>query len=438
MNPNKALSARTLAAQAITPVFRDRESLNLHLPAALEQCETEHRPLLQELALGSIRWFHQLNSLLQPLLKKNFKPKDQVLFGVLLVAAYQLLKTEKPDYAVISSAVDSCQELDKAWAKNVINAVLRQLQRDWPTALSKLNPAQRYAHPKWLLRELEQAWPAQYLDVLAANNQRPPFCLRVNRLKQQRDDYLDLLQQSYPDADATRFASSGIRLPHSVNPAQLPGFTSGTISVQDEAAQLCAGLLHPQPGQRVLDACAAPGGKTCHLLEQQPELAELVALDNDPKRLQRVTENLQRLELNATLLCADATELHAWWNGNGFDHILLDAPCSGTGVIRRNPDIKLLRSADDIAKLVAIQHALLIQLWQTLKPGGQLLYATCSVLPAENSQQIAHFLQQQPDACLRPITAEWGLDTGFGRQLLPSTDGPDGFFYALLGKASEL
>jgi 16S rRNA (cytosine967-C5)-methyltransferase len=262
------------------------------------------------------------------------------------------------------------------------------------------------------------------------------MCLRINQLKTTRTDYLALLQQANIAADNCNYAPQGIRLQQAVAVNQLPFFSEGWVSVQDEAAQLAATLLAPQAEQRILDACCAPGGKTCHLLELEPNLGEVLALDIDEKRLERVTENLQRLQLNATLLAADAANIDSWWDQKPFDSILLDAPCSATGVIRRNPDIKLHRSEQDIQQLSQLQLEILTALWTILKPGGRILYATCSVLPQENEQVVAKFCQQQTDAKHLTINADWGIKRDFGRQLFPQANGHDGFFYALLEKPS--
>lgn len=261
--------------------------------------------------------------------------------------------------------------------------------------------------------------------------------LRVNQQQQDRDDYLQKLAEKDIAASAIPLLHQGLELANPTGVEQLPGFSTGAASVQDGAAQLATELLQPQAGERILDACAAPGGKTAHMLESQPDIKQLVAIDIEQHRLELIAENLQRLGLAAKLICANAAEPDAWWDGQPFDRILLDAPCSATGVIRRHPDIKLLRRADDIPALQAIQHKLLQQLWPLLKQGGMLLYATCSVLPEENHQQIQRFLTEQTDAKLQPIEADWGRTTPAGRQILPGEDNMDGFFYAMLYKTGN-
>lgn len=260
------------------------------------------------------------------------------------------------------------------------------------------------------------------------------MCLRVNRRLLSRDEYLQKLSNAGIIAEPCRFTDYGLRLQQAVDVYLLPGFADGEVSVQDEAAQLAAGLLQLESGQRILDACCAPGGKTCHLLESEPELTELVAIDSDAKRLQRVGDNLQRLSLQATLTVGDARSTGDWWDEQAFDRILLDAPCSATGVIRRNPDIKIHRKASDIEQLTRLQLEILESLWPTLARGGLLLYATCSVLPEENEANIATFCQRHTEATHLPITAEWGVSRPYGRQLFPQVSGHDGFYYALIKK----
>ena len=285
-----------------------------------------------------------------------------------------------------------------------------------------------------MVAKLRHNWPGHWTTILDANNIQAPMTLRVNARRYRREDYLAELARAGIDAEATRFATMGIQLVQPVPVERLPGFADGAVSVQDEAAQLCTGLLDLAPGQRVLDACAAPGGKTCAILEACPALADVVAIDESAERLPRIEDNLARLDLDATLIQADAADLERWWDGRPFDRILLDVPCSATGVIRRHPDIKLLRRESDIVPLAGIQLGLLQAMWSLLAPGGRLVYATCSVFPQENHRIIQRFRTQSPEARLLEPAVDWGLDTGAGRQLLPNPNSHDGFFYAVLEK----
>ena len=285
------------------------------------------------------------------------------------------LYTRVPAHAAIGETVGCADKLKKPWAKGLLNAVLRNAQRDSEALLAELehDPVVRTAHPRWLQKSLKAFWPQQWEAICAANNAHPPMILRVNRRHKTRDQYLELLAESDVQAQPCVYSRDGIVLAEACDVRNLPGFAEGWISVQDEAAQLAADLLDLAPGQRVLDACCAPGGKTCHILEAEPQLAGVVAVDLEAKRLVRVRENLERLGLSAELIAADGRDTATWWDGKPFQRILLDAPCSATGVIRRHPDIKLTRQPDDIAALASLQGELLDAMWQTLEVGGILL-----------------------------------------------------------------
>ncbi len=419
-------SVRTLAARFLADVIRGDKSLAALPPYS--QLSAQDRALLQELCFGVCRFYFRQDALLRDFLPKALKAKDADVQALLHLGVYQLLYTRIPDHAAIGATVEAANGLKKPWAKGLINGVLRNLQRRLPELLWQELPS----HPDWLANALRQAWPEQWQAILAANDQRPPFTLRVNRAKTTRDAYLAELHQQGLLAEACAFAPDGLTLQQPCPVTDLPGFTEAAVSVQDEAAQLAASLLQLAPNQRVLDACCAPGGKTCHILECERSLKEVVALDVEAARMARVEENLRRLGLTATLKVADAADTAAWWDQQPFDRILLDAPCSATGVIRRHPDVKLLRHANDIAKLADLQRRLLDALWPTLKPGGLLVYATCSVLPQENEEQVAAFVAARGDAEHLPITADWGIQRSYGRQLLPRDGGHDGFYYALL------
>jgi len=431
------VQVRVAAAKVLLAVTRDGVSLNQCLPELMAQVTERDRPLLQELCYGTLRWYPRLNALLNELLEKPFRAKDRDIHVLLACALYQLMETRIPDHAAVNETVAAIKKLKKPWAKGLINGVLRRFIRERDSLNTQLvaNSVYQHAHPKWLCKRIEQAWPEQAAAIFAANNHPGPMTLRVNRLRQSRTDYLGTLQTASIEAKATALSEDGVQLVKAMGVDGIPGFAEGQLSVQDEAAQLAAQLLALESGQRVLDACCAPGGKTCHILEREPKLAELVALDIDDSRLGRVRENFERLSVQASLVAADAAATDEWWDGQQFDRILLDAPCSATGVIRRHPDIKLLRKPDDIARLAELQSELLDALWPLLKSGGKLLYATCSILPEENDASIAGFIARQSDAKVLNITAEIGMQTPLGRQLLPTIDGHDGFYYALLCKS---
>jgi len=430
------MNPRLAPAKALTAVLNGKASLNSSLPLQLDKVEARDRGLTQDLAFGTARWQPRLSALANKLLQKPFKAADADVEALLLVGLYQLLYTRIPAHAAIGETVGCADKLKKPWAKALLNAVLRNAQRESEALLAELehDPVVRTAHPRWLQKSLKAFWPQQWEAICAANNAHPPMILRVNRRHHSRDAYLQLLVEAGIEAQPCTFSQDGIVLAEACDVRNLPGFAEGWISVQDEAAQLAADLLDLAPGQRVLDACCAPGGKTCHILEVEPKLAGVVAVDLEAKRLVRVRENLERLGLSAELIAADGRDTATWWDGKPFQRILLDAPCSATGVIRRHPDIKLTRQPDDIAALATLQGELLDAMWPTLEVGGILLYATCSTLPTENTEVIEAFLARTPGARELDIAGQFGIKQPHGRQLLAQEGGHDGFYYAKLIK----
>ncbi|VVM89701.1 Ribosomal RNA small subunit methyltransferase B [Pseudomonas fluorescens] len=430
------MNPRLAAAKALAAVLNGKASLNSSLPTQMDKVEDRDRGFTQDLAFGTARWQPRLSALAAKLLQKPFKAADADVEALLLVGLYQLLYTRVPAHAAIGETVGCADKLKKPWAKALLNAVLRRAQRESEALLAELehDPVVRTAHPRWLQKSLKAFWPEQWEAICTANNAHPPMILRVNRRHHSRDAYLGLLTDAGIAATPCVFSRDGIILEAAADVRSLPGFAEGWISVQDEAAQLAADLLDLAPGQRVLDACCAPGGKTCHILEAEPALAGVVAVDLEAKRLVRVRENLARLGLSAELIAADGRDTATWWDGKPFQRILLDAPCSATGVIRRHPDIKLTRQPDDIAALAVLQGELLDALWITLEVGGILLYATCSTLPTENTEVIEAFLARTPGARELDLATAAGIKQPHGRQLLAQEGGHDGFYYAKLIK----
>ena len=430
------MNPRLAAAKALAAVLNGKASLNSSLPTQMDKVEDRDRGFTQDLAFGTARWQPRLSALAAKLLQKPFKAADADVEALLLVGRYQLLYTRVPAHAAIGETVGCADKLKKPWAKALLNAVLRRAQRESEALLAELehDPVVRTAHPRWLQKSLKAFWPEQWEAICAANNAHPPMILRVNRRHHSRDAYLQLLTDAGINASPCMYSVDGIVLEAAADVRSLPGFAEGWISVQDEAAQLAADLLDLAPGQRVLDACCAPGGKTCHILEVEKDLAGVVAVDLEAKRLVRVRENLARLGLSADLIAADGRDTAAWWDGKPFQRILLDAPCSATGVIRRHPDIKLTRQPDDIAALAVLQGELLDALWPTLDVGGILLYATCSTLPTENTQVIEAFLARTSGARELDLATTAGIKQPHGRQLLAQEGGHDGFYYAKLIK----
>lgn len=429
------MNLRGCAAQVLSRVLSDGASLTAALDAILPKLkDSKDKAFVQALCYGVIRHYFELDFLLQRLLSKPLKQKDGDIKALLLVGIYQLQHMRVKSHAAVSETVAATKH--KPWARSLVNAVLRQYLRD-AEALQLACTADKQAHfnhPEWIIKQISQCWPDQAEQILAANDKQPPMSLRVNLLQGGRDEYLDQLTEQGIAAQALVCCDTALILDQPLGVEQLPDFEQGRVSVQDVAAQLAAKLLDVQPGQRVLDLCAAPGGKTAAILERQPALHSLLAVDVDEQRLSRVSDNLQRLKLHADTLVADASQAQSWSDGKQFERILLDAPCSGFGVIRRHPDIKLLRRESDIAALQSLQAQILHTAWQMLTPGGILLYATCSILKQENEQQIAHFLDTHADAIEMTIDAEWGTARPHGRQILTGSLQMDGFYYAKLGK----
>jgi 16S rRNA (cytosine967-C5)-methyltransferase len=431
------MNVRAAAAQVLAKILQGQGSLSSLLPAIQLQVVEKDRPLLQELCFGTCRYQPQLNAYVECLVDKPLRGKDSDIQALLLLGLYQLLHTRIPDHAALGETVEVTRFLKKPWATNLVNGVLRKFQRD-KSRLDKLlaqNLAFQNNHPAWLDGVLRKNWPSQLDGIIAANNSHPPFTLRINTRKISRTEYLALLQDMEIDATETPFSPYGITLETSCDPRKLPLFIEGCVSVQDEAAQLSGDLLQLSPNLKVLDACCAPGGKTGHMLEIEPGLA-VTALDADERRLGRVRENLNRLGVEANVVCGDGTAKD-WWDGELFDRILLDAPCSATGIVRRHPDIKVLRTPEEITKLTEVQGQLLDNLWSMLKPGGSLVYATCSVMPKENTQVIEAFRKRRPQAECKKLLIDWGIVQPFGRQLLPSISGHDGFYYAVLTRKTD-
>jgi len=428
-------SLRKQAAAVLCKVVKEGQSLTVALDSALESvADAKDRAFIQALCYGVVRHYHRLDFILQQLLSKSLRNKDTDIKMLLLIGIYQLQYMRVKAHAAVSETVSAAKK--KSWAKSLINGVLRQYMRE-QVQLEKQadeNVIAASSHPEWLINKITIDWPEQAQAILVENNKQPPMALRVNLSQSDSQSYLKLLAEHSISAQTVSFCSSAIILEQPVAVEKLPHFSEGMVSVQDTAAQLAAELLDVQAGQAVLDLCAAPGGKTAAILERQAEPIKMLAVDIDEKRLRRVKENLQRLKLSAKVIVGDAAKPSEWVQDQRFDRILVDVPCSALGVIRRHPDIKMLRRETDIAELQAIQQKILMAAWELLLPGGILVYATCSVLKQENELQIEQFLTHHPDAEEIVIDAEWGLKRPFGRQVLTGSQSMDGFYYARLTK----
>lgn len=390
----------------------------------------------RSICLGTLRWYHQLDSLLSMLLDKPLQRKNRDLHFLLLTALFQLSKTDIARHGVVSETVNLVNVIKKKWAKGLVNGVLRNYLRQADELSKRISHSAtaETSHPDWLLKKLQSAWPQDWHKITEENNKQAPMSLRVNCLRSSRNEYLGMLKSANINCSSSEVVASGITLESPCSVEKLPGFNDGLVSIQDIAPQLAAGLLDLKNGLHVLDACAAPGGKTAHILESSAGKLELTALEIDPLRLQRISQNIQRLGHEVEVIEGDARNPEAWWSGQKYDRILLDAPCSGSGVIRRHPDIKLLRRATDIEQLATQQHELLQSLWPLLNIGGKLLYATCSILPQENEDVIHAFLEEEETATELNIDVHYGHSRQHGIQILPGEHNMDGFFYACLQK----
>jgi 16S rRNA (cytosine967-C5)-methyltransferase len=428
-----AATARASAASVVASVLVERRFLDTALAELRRKLGDNPLDwaLVQELAYGTLRWYHELAGIAALFLARPLKTKDADLHALLLLGLYQLRHMRIVVHAAVDATVAAADVMHKPWGKSLLNACLRAYLREGSRVQSALaaSAEMRYSHPAWMIAAVRRDHPAAWERVLDANNSRPPMVLRVNGARVTRADYIARLNDQGLRASAHPLADVAVVLEEPLPVERVPGFARGLVSVQDAAAQWAAIRLDARPGQRVLDACAAPGGKAAHILERAA--VQLTALDRDPDRLARVRDNFARLGLGANLVAADATAPTTWWDGNPYDRILVDAPCSATGVIRRHPDIKLRRRPEDLPKLVQTQAQILDGVWPCLAPGGKLLYATCSLLAEENERQMQDFVARHADAATEPPGSGGML---IGRQILPGEEGMDGFYYASLCK----
>ncbi len=430
------MSARVVAVAILTEVFAGASLTSACQQRLPTLHDSRDRAFAQELAYGVCRWHLRLLALVDALLARPMRQRDFDLNLLLAVGLYQLLYTRVPQHAALAATVQGAVAMNKGWAKGLVNGVLRNFLRRRDDLLADLehDPVTRWSMPRWLLDTWRQDWPDAWQQIARCANDYPPLVLRINRQRTTRDQYLALLQAAGLQADSVAGAEDAVVLAQAMPVAEIPGFADGLVSVQDAAAQLALPLLELAPGMRVLDACAAPGGKSCHILEREPT-CRLLSLDIDGERVAQISDNFQRLGLQGEVRVADAAEPDHWWDGELFDRILLDAPCSGCGVIRRHPDIKILRKQGDVSGLVYRQTHLLGNLWPLLKNHGKLVYATCSILKAENAERLHAFAAQHGDARCDPMDVPWGRPQTPGRQILPGDGLMDGFYYGSLCKS---
>lgn len=428
-------NTRAVACQWLLQVVAEGKSFSPQSIASFSRINERDKAFIIYLCFGVLRFYPRLQEWMNRFLNKPLKTKDTDLQLLMMLGLYQLFYTQTPAYAALNETVAATKDLGKPWAKGLINHVLHEALRQEKDLQTKNSFVANTAHPLWLAKALKEAWPDHWQNIIEANLAHPPFALRVNTRKISVELYLQRLQEAKISAQPIDFCPEGLLLSQPLAVEKLPGFAEGLISVQDGAAQLAVSLLDLKPHLRVLDACAAPGGKMAHILEKEPLLTECLAVEKDPERMTLLQNTLKRLTLKATLINQDALVFAEQYQGEPFDRILLDAPCSATGVIRRHPDIKLHRTWEDVEEIVLLQQQLLNKLWPLLKTDGILVYATCSILPQENSQQIAQFLFNHPDAKATPLVKEWGIAQRNGRQILPGQSNMDGFYYAVLQKS---
>jgi len=436
----KGARLRATAARVVDAVSASGRSLDAALADHESHVAADDRALLRMLCYGTLRHYWRLQAWIGQLLERPLKPRDSVVNALLAVGLFQLSDTRIPDHAVVSQTVEAARELRRPKLAGLLNAVLRRFLREGVALRAADSPEAACDHPEWLIRAIRRDWPEQAEAILAANNARAPMWLRVNLSRQPVAAYLARLAAAGIPAEAFPALPGAVRLLQPAAVESLPGFAEGLVSVQDAAAQIAAPWLLAGRSGRVLDACAAPGGKTGHLLELGGAHIALTCVEKDAARLTAVEETVARLGGHATLVCADASTPQTWWDGMPFDAILVDAPCSATGVIRRHPDIKLLRREDDIAPLAARQGRLLDALWPMLAAGGRLLYATCSVLAAENDAVVGRFVEATPGAREDDVLHNNNIRDvmrrkAYGFQVLPGTADMDGFYYACLERA---
>lgn len=427
------MKPRALAATALAAVVSGH-SLHRILPDILSKAPPERRPLVSELVHGTLREWPRMNAIAETLLSKPLKAKDADIYCLVLLGLYQLDCMRVPPHAAVSETVNGVKDLRKVWARGLVNGLLRSYQRDQDAVNGALSDAPRAALPDWWWREIGKQWPDDRNNIATAYRSHPSFTLRINSLREQQASYLQRLEAADIAFSTLESHDHAVTITTPINVVDVPGFNEGIVSVQDASAQLAAPLLDLQPGEHVLDACSAPGGKACHMAELQPD-ARIIAADSSLERLIRVQENSDRLGLTLDLQQVDATVALENFGANAFDAILADVPCSASGVVRRNPDIKVLRTPDDIHRFAEQQKDIVTGLWPTLKPGGRLLYVTCSIFEEENDDVVEHCLAHLPDATLVAISTPDGRSTRMGSQQLPSLTS-DGLFFALIRRST--
>ncbi|MCX7120357.1 MAG: 16S rRNA (cytosine(967)-C(5))-methyltransferase RsmB [Gammaproteobacteria bacterium] len=436
-------NTRAISAEIIEQVCYQHISLSEAFLIPELKPKDDDRAFVKEICFGTLRYWIQLQAILKELLETPLKKEDKDIECLLCVGLYQLIYMHVPHYALVNETVTATRILKKSWASGLVNKILRMAisaqspERQRAESVITKSITAQYSHPNWIIDKIKSAWPTHWENILNANNQKAPLFLRVNQTKIPFKEYLKILNDHKINHTCVTGLSHGIQLENPMPVENIPGFKNGLFSVQDASGQKVVAYCDIHPEHHVLDACAAPGSKTTHILETCPSVKKLIALDLHKKRLSKVAENIKRLQLpteNVQLIAANACDVNDWWDGELFDRILLDAPCSASGVIRRHPDIKLLRKKTDIKNLAEQQLKMLETLWPLLKKSGKLIYSTCSIFPDENENVIAKFLSSHPDANTSPINNPWGENLKYGQQVITGTQNRDGFYYCVIQK----
>ncbi len=426
-------NSRAVSALAIEKVIYQGQQLNRTLNPALEAWSALDRRFITEIVSGVVRWYWLLDAYARAVMHKSLRKRDHDVYCLLLAGFYQLEFMRVPTYASVSETVDAVSSLGKSWARGLINAVLKKhLKSRQNYELDQFKESSRYSHSTWMINVIRQEWPEHWKAILQANNAKPDMVLRVNLNQITVRTMLQMLEEVNIQAQADPSCESSIRLLQRVSVKKIPGFDRGWVSVQGISSQWVAPTLEIMPGQRILDACAAPGGKTLHILELCSELDELIAIDIDPSRCDAIKQNIERANQKATIICTDATKPHRWWDGKPFDRILIDAPCSAFGIVNKHPDIKHHRRIEDIDTIVKVQRRLLNSLLPLLAKNGKLLYTTCSILAKENERQIQNILANNKQLVCDSLPSELGFSTGNGKQRLQGVHASEGFYYSRL------
>ena len=437
---DKGVIVRVQSSLVLNQVIHGKHSLDRAIEQAHKDIDDNEKPLLTNICYGTLRFYWELKAKIDQLLSQPLKKKDKIIENLLQSAIFQIDKTRIPDHAVVSQTVEASRKLNKGHFSSLINGILRTYLRS-DRDIEKITEEIIFNHPNWMIEKIKQDWPLNWEQILKKNNDRAPMWLRVNQKKIETKKYLKqfLTDESKIEADNMQLNDYAICLKTPISVKYLPGFEEGYVSIQDGAAQLAVDVLLENKSGRILDACAAPGGKTAQLIENIDSTSTVTAIEMDSERAELINENLLRLGHSTEVIVDDASDIESWWDSIFFDLILLDAPCSSSGVIRRHPDIKHLRRKDDIYTFQKKQLKIISAIWKILAPKGRLLYVTCSIFKEENDEVMNQFLEKHDNVALQDLLLnnnilEKMIKTRYGYQLFPGTINTDGFYFSCLKK----